>query len=644
MTNRLNPTGQESIIEGYLFSKGYFGDWVNRYVELHGDLIVYRFVKNGMKLGSFRLTARSKCDDNSDRHFCLLLSDPITKEKLYLAAINTSTKEAWSEAIHNILTGLRFAERKMKYGDQHNRLVVADERRDQHKIYVRIIQARNLLAKDTDGSSDPYVKVTMGSATARTTTRKKNLNPDWGMVFPFSWDESMRFVRVEVWADDQKAADHFLGMVMIPIYALRDGDTHTAWYPLGKRSTRSTVGGDIEVELASSGMPDRASRAWRLFYQVQQLPDMTLNFAARADGNGQIALDFDGIRVSRKDHHGRNRCLLGDTDSVSSDEDEESPVGLPSGDDGDDNEYKPTTHAASSVLHGFPLYFPPIELEQLEDLSLHVHLKCAINTARLSCPGMLMLTSYRLIFLPNTRLAPACHSEMPSTSPGGGGYGTSARTQSDVMSRTSAPTQANGLLTRREVDLSTQIPIASIVDVTFATDTEDSGPYVGSNFESIKVTTTDCRVLVFQFVEDADTLGMKHAHFISRILGTPLPEGVRPNGNLGFGRNLTADSLSTRDTSPLRGSESELRSRSPVPGGAGRSPNDPSGAAIPWPGLAPSKLEKCWLRLVRESVPSVEGLDSEEGTPGQRIHSRLKNRVSHAQLLSSAWHYADSCL
>jgi hypothetical protein len=647
MADHVTHASHEPIISGYLFSKGYFGDWVSRYVELHNDIIVYRFVKGGMKWGSFTLSARTKCEDNSDRHFCMLVSDPISKEKIYLGATNTSIKEAWSEAIHNILTGLRFAERKMKYGDQH-KLVVPDEQREQHKIYVRIIQAKNLLAKDAEGCSDPYVKVTMGSATARTTTRKKNLNPDWGMVFPFSWDESVRCVKIEVWDEDLKAGDHFLGMVLIPVYTLRDGDTQTAWYPLGKRSTRSTVGGDIEVELACSGMPDRDSKAWRLFYQVQQLPDMTMSLAAKTDGNGQIALDFEGIRVSRKDHAGRNRCQVGDTDSVSSEEDD-GAVGLPSTEDGDDSPKK-GTHSACNVLHGFPLYFPPIELEQLEDLSLRVHLKCVVNTTKFACPGLLMLTNYRLLFLPNSRVAPASSGEL--NNPGG-----SARTQSDVLSRSSAPVVVNGVLARREVDLSTQIPISSIIDVTFTTDTEDSGPYAGSTFETIKVTTTDCRVVVFQFVEDVDALGHKHLHHIHKTFGSML-RGVGENvaDNLARTRAHVINDLhhmnsaivktfagdttptTTRESTPggpVRGSESDFQrpsvgNSSPVDDAKRRSPvNATNGAAgQQWNGLGPSKLEKCWLRLIRENHTVVEGLNSEEGTPGQRIHNRIKYRVS----------------
>jgi hypothetical protein len=40
-----------------------------------------------------------------------------------------------------------------------------------------------------------------------------------------------------------------------------------------------------------------------------------------------------------------------------------------------------------------------------------------------------------------------------------------------------------------------------------------------------------------------------------------------------------------------------------------------------------TKLELCWLRLVKEDVSVVEGLDSEEGSPAQRMHNRMKNRV-----------------
>lgn len=522
-------------------------------------------------------------------------------------------------------------------------------------MYIRIIQARNLLAKDKDGFSDPYVKVTLGAATARTTTRKKNLNPDWGMVFPFTWDASMRFARIEVWDEDLTSGDRFLGLVLLPVLPLRDGDTFTSWYPLGKRSTRSTVGGDIEIELVCTGMPDRQSKAWRLFYLVQQLPEFTINLASTKDGNGQIALDFESISMSRK------ACTVGDTDSVSSEEDEESVVSAAS----------TKMASATTKLHGFPLRFPPIELEKLEDFSLRVHLKTVVNGMKCTTPGLLLLTNYRLIFLPNARVIGHCITEC------------SNRTNSDGHSHTSNSQQATksgGLGSAsagydqrcNAVDLSTQIPIAAISDVSSTTDIEDSGPHAGSAFETLRVATTECRVVVFQFVEDVDALAHRHHHFVHKTIGgimRGVGEGVaKVNDNINrtraavlndintlnaaIARRITCDDSPTRDALsvglPVSESGEDLgavfsSSAHNLPASSGdleRATSPPAqamqqsrkGSALPVPDGAqyvPSKLEKCWLRLIRENINMVESLDSEEGTPGQRIHNRLKLRVRY---------------
>jgi Ca2+-dependent lipid-binding protein len=55
-------------------------------------------------------------------------------------------------------------------------------------IYVNIIRARNLISKDIGGTSDPYVTVTIGPFTAKTSTRRRNLNPEWNESFSFQWN------------------------------------------------------------------------------------------------------------------------------------------------------------------------------------------------------------------------------------------------------------------------------------------------------------------------------------------------------------------------------------------------------------------------------------------------------------------------
>ena len=44
---------------------------------------------------------------------------------------------------------------------------------------MAVVEARNLLAKDDDGASDPYCEVFYGSRKRTTTIRFKTLKPDW---------------------------------------------------------------------------------------------------------------------------------------------------------------------------------------------------------------------------------------------------------------------------------------------------------------------------------------------------------------------------------------------------------------------------------------------------------------------------------
>eukprot|EP01117_Protostelium_nocturnum_P004662 TRINITY_DN168_c0_g1_i1.p1 TRINITY_DN168_c0_g1~~TRINITY_DN168_c0_g1_i1.p1 ORF type:complete len:831 (-),score=270.46 TRINITY_DN168_c0_g1_i1:114-2462(-) len=55
-------------------------------------------------------------------------------------------------------------------------------------ITVKVKEGRNLIAVDKNGTSDPYVVVSFGSASKKTKAKKKTLIPDWGdsEVFTFS--------------------------------------------------------------------------------------------------------------------------------------------------------------------------------------------------------------------------------------------------------------------------------------------------------------------------------------------------------------------------------------------------------------------------------------------------------------------------
>jgi len=53
-------------------------------------------------------------------------------------------------------------------------------------LYVRVVKAKDLPAKDVTGSCDPYVEVRLGNYKGTTRHFEKKSNPEWNQVFAFS--------------------------------------------------------------------------------------------------------------------------------------------------------------------------------------------------------------------------------------------------------------------------------------------------------------------------------------------------------------------------------------------------------------------------------------------------------------------------
>ena len=81
--------------------------------------------------------------------------------------------------------------------------------------------AKGLRAADSNGLSDPYTVVHLGSRTDQTRVIQENLNPEWHETFVYSADDiqsalmdHMSSMLFEVWDSDfGLIADDFLGQV-----------------------------------------------------------------------------------------------------------------------------------------------------------------------------------------------------------------------------------------------------------------------------------------------------------------------------------------------------------------------------------------------------------------------------------------------
>jgi hypothetical protein len=69
-------------------------------------------------------------------------------------------------------------------------------------IRIKICEARDLVALDMNGKSDPFIEINFQDQHATTKVIKKNLNPVWDETFDFEVKETVRiYFSNQVWND-----------------------------------------------------------------------------------------------------------------------------------------------------------------------------------------------------------------------------------------------------------------------------------------------------------------------------------------------------------------------------------------------------------------------------------------------------------
>lgn len=131
----------------------------------------------------------------------------------------------------------------------------------QRKLIVEIVDARDLLPKDGQGSSSPYVIVDFDGHKQRTTTKYRDLNPVWNekLEFLVSDPDTMEVEELEIEVFNDKRMgngggssrkNHFLGRVKLygSQFAKR-GEEGLVYFPLEKKSVFSWIRGEIGLRI-----------------------------------------------------------------------------------------------------------------------------------------------------------------------------------------------------------------------------------------------------------------------------------------------------------------------------------------------------------------------------------------------------------
>lgn len=131
------------------------------------------------------------------------------------------------------------------------------------KLTVEVVDARDLLPKDGQGTSSPYVVVEFAGQRKRTKTSVRSLNPKWHekleFLVPDPSDMEAEELDVEVYSDKRQGnsgssgggrKNHFLGRVRIyGSQFAKKGEEGLIYFPLEKRALLSWVRGDIGLRI-----------------------------------------------------------------------------------------------------------------------------------------------------------------------------------------------------------------------------------------------------------------------------------------------------------------------------------------------------------------------------------------------------------
>ncbi|KAM7512673.1 hypothetical protein LguiB_011548 [Lonicera macranthoides] len=121
------------------------------------------------------------------------------------------------------------------------------------KLVVEVVDCSDLMPKDGQGSSSPFVEVHFDGQSQRTQTKPKDLNPSWNekLVFNINHLNDLPSSTIEVVVKHHSNQPNFLGRVRISGISipLSEAQASLQRYPLDKRGLFSNIRGDIALKV-----------------------------------------------------------------------------------------------------------------------------------------------------------------------------------------------------------------------------------------------------------------------------------------------------------------------------------------------------------------------------------------------------------
>lgn len=103
-------------------------------------------------------------------------------------------------------------------------------------IKVVVEEGRNLVAKDKDGNSDPYVLLQYGKTVRKTKTVRRNISPSWNQTFEFAEISGGEYLKIKCF-DADWIIDETLGTAQVNLGGLEDDECRELCVPLESMDT-----------------------------------------------------------------------------------------------------------------------------------------------------------------------------------------------------------------------------------------------------------------------------------------------------------------------------------------------------------------------------------------------------------------------